>query len=777
MIWGRGKFLRDSRNLLQQVPDLLDRGLVKSCSEQVKKLIQLCEQKKRGKANKELWRIYAQALCLYEQGFSRFGRKSGSQYLKKAAEVAQENDFADITFWVNQCRLEYAAICGRTKQVQELKQAVFECLKKLESPSEFEVFCLPALARDALNQGDFPAAGQWAKKLLELSSKFAKANLLVQANVLLSKAVFGLKRREEALSYLNKAVSLGQEKKVEQLIPALYNTAEVFLGQDNIAEARRYLKDSQQRLNTQLELPDSYYHIHLLRLQGLLAQKEKKSETAEECFNQAVKIANSQENPLEQGLTQLKLGQLYMELKNFEKATIALEEASGKFIIIDNPFQLSFAKDARQALKESRKKPKAKLSEKQSSPARPQAEMLDEFMKLIISNLDLDAVLNNVIGYIMKVTDADRGFLILLDETGKLYSQVFRAKEKFDQKKSRLFRKFSQSITEEVLKHQKSICLTDAQGDARFANSDSVVDLDIRSVICAPLKKEQKEMIGLIYIDRHSLVNAFGPDDLTLVESLADYAAIALVNARLHSGVQKKLESTEAQLIQSEKMATVGVLAGGVAHEINTPLGAILLNTEMLLKQMESKSYKKMLKQIEGSTQRCKQIIEMLLQYSRKTNPKYEQLDLNQVIDRSCTFLEQQLIHDNIHLSKEQKKLSPVEGNFNELMQVFTNLLVNAKEAIKSVKESGTIIIKSFQDGNFAIAQVKDDGVGIPQEHINKIFDPFFTTKDIGKGTGLGLSIVYRIVENHQGSLEVSSRPKQGSTFTVRMPIQIKGDK
>ncbi|MBA7552196.1 Sporulation kinase A [subsurface metagenome] len=119
--------------------------------------------------------------------------------------------------------------------------------------------------------------------------------------------------------------------------------------------------------------------------------------------------------------------------------------------------------------------------------------------------------------------------------------------------------------------------------------------------------------------------------------------------------------------------------------------------------------------------------------------------------------------------------VSLIEGNFNELMQVFTNLIINAKEAIKSIKESGTITIKSYQQGDFVVVQIKDDGIGIPEEHNGKIFDPFFTTKDIGKGTGLGLSIVYRIVENHKGSIEVSSKPQEGSTFTIRMPVKKRG--
>jgi len=769
------KFLAYCKNLINQAPDLLDQGLGTTCSGQMKEVIELCEPRKR-RRDKEFWRVYAMACCLYQQAFSRFGRKGESQYLEKADQIAQENDFADIAFWVNKCRLDYSGICGRAKQVQEVQGLIFSCLEKLKERATYEVFVLPVLAWDATNQGDFKLAQEWSSRFLELATNLGYMNLQVQGNVLLGKVALELKRIEEALSYLEKAVSLGREKKVEQLIPALYNTGQVFLEQNKMSEAKRYLQEAQQRLETELELPDSYYHIHLLRLQGLVAQKEEQLERAEGYFNQGIKIAKAEGNLLEEGITQLELGKFYMELKDFEKATIALEEASANFIIIDNQFQLSRANEARQVMKERQKKSTTpQLIQEPALPPGQQIEMLDEFMKLVISNLDLDAVLNNIIEYIMKVTNADRGFLILLDEAGKLHSQVTRIREKFDEKKDLFFKNFSRTITANVLETQEPIWLTDVQSDSRFANAESVLALDIRSVICVPLKIDKKKIIGLIYIDRESIVHAFTSDDLVLLESLAEYASIALVNARLHNGVQKKLKTTETQLIQSEKMATVGVLAGGVAHEINTPLGAILLNAEMLLREIEAKPYRKMLKKIKESTQQCKEIIEMLLQYSRKTSAKFEELYLNQVIDRACGFLEHQLRQDKIHLLKQQEMVSPIEGNSNELMQVFINLMVNAKEAIKSIRKSGTITINSYQEGDFAVVQIKDDGIGIPEEHIGRIFDPFFTTKDVGKGTGLGLSIVYRIVENHKGSIEVSSEPQKGSTFTVRMPVKKQG--
>jgi len=738
----------------------------------MKEIIGLCENRKRGR-DSDFWWIYGMACCLSEQALCRFGRKSDGINLDKAQRIAKENNFTDVEFWANKSRLDYSSICGRYTECQKTKDSIYRCIKKTKEPAGYEVLILPVLSWTALNRGAFEDAQEYAQKALNLANKTGKTNLHIQANLLLGKALSSLKSIEEATQYFKKAISSGEGKKAEQMIPALYSLGEALLIQGKIAEAKSYIQESQRLLQEESELLNSLYSIHLARLNGSIAQEEDRHEEAGDWYNKAIATAQSEGNNLEEGLTYLKMGELFRDTKEYERAEGALENASAKFIMLDNKFKLSTVNDEREQLKKI--KDKTTIREvRQGEPRsdRPRPEMLDEFMKVVMSNLNLDAVLNNAIEYIMKVTNADRGFLILLDEKGKLYSQVIRTKAKLNPKQNSLFRNYSRTVTEEVLKTQKPILVTDAQQNPDFSSAESVLALDIQSVICVPLKKDKKEIVGLIYIDRHSLIDAFTSDDLALVELLSEYAALALLNARLHSGVQKRLEDTEIQLIQSEKMATMGVLAGGVAHEINNPLGAILINAEMLLKEIDSKSHKDMLSKIEEGTRRCKNIVEMLLQYSRKTSAKYKELDLNSVIDNTCAFLEDQLLNENIHIAKEQGKLSSIPGNSNELMQVFTNLILNSKEAIKSKNESGIITIKSYQEVDFVVAQVIDEGIGIPEENLGKIFDPFFTTKEVGEGTGLGLSILYRIVENHNGSIEVASKPGMGTTFTIKIPIK-----
>ncbi|MBI4431010.1 MAG: response regulator [Candidatus Omnitrophica bacterium] len=245
-------------------------------------------------------------------------------------------------------------------------------------------------------------------------------------------------------------------------------------------------------------------------------------------------------------------------------------------------------------------------------------------------------------------------------------------------------------------------------------------------------------------------------------------------NEELESRVDertKELLKTQEQLIQAEKLATLGTLAGGVAHEINNPLTAVLTNVQML-RPSASKDDLESISLIEEGARRCQSIVQKLMKYARKPSDAemMRVVDLNQVIQNTLGFLSFQLEQENIKLIKNLKPLPTIKGVPNELEQVFTNLFLNAKDAIKAAKSSGTIEIRTAESNGAVCVEIKDDGIGIPQKNISRIFDPFFTTKDVGKGTGLGLSISYGIVEKHGGKIEVSSCEGQGSLFTITFP-------
>lgn len=229
----------------------------------------------------------------------------------------------------------------------------------------------------------------------------------------------------------------------------------------------------------------------------------------------------------------------------------------------------------------------------------------------------------------------------------------------------------------------------------------------------------------------------------------------------------------EAQLIQSTKMASLGVMAGGIAHELRNPLGIISASAQLLLEQPDdSKLRNEGLQKIYAATQRASLIIENLLKFARPLGERMRDVDVHAVLNEILTLLSHQLVLQQVELRKElQPNLPLVYANPEMLQQVFTNLMLNACNAML---QGGMLVITTLEteEGEVEI-RFSDNGCGIPLEHLPKIFDPFFTTMPVGKGTGLGLSISYSIVQQHQGTIEVESQVDIGSTFIVRLPVSM----
>jgi PAS domain S-box-containing protein len=242
---------------------------------------------------------------------------------------------------------------------------------------------------------------------------------------------------------------------------------------------------------------------------------------------------------------------------------------------------------------------------------------------------------------------------------------------------------------------------------------------------------------------------------------------------REHRRMQKKLEETQNQLLQAEKIASLGQLAAGVAHEINNPLAGILIYAQILQREMEEDDAgRQHLKEIISQTLRCKEIVTRLLEFSRRSLGQRNLVDVNDVILRCVKLIDKQVLFHNIEIKLElDPDLPQIFADPGELQQVFTNLFINAADAMKGW---GTITITSHtapqKDG--LIITFSDTGSGIPPEIRDKIFDPFFTTKPPGKGTGLGLSVVYGVIQRHGGSIEVECPPGGGITFTIRLPLE-----
>jgi two-component system NtrC family sensor kinase len=233
----------------------------------------------------------------------------------------------------------------------------------------------------------------------------------------------------------------------------------------------------------------------------------------------------------------------------------------------------------------------------------------------------------------------------------------------------------------------------------------------------------------------------------------------------------EELVAMQAVVAQSERLASIGKLAAGVAHEINNPLGGILSLTALTLEDLRADDPgRENLAEVINQTERCRDIVKGLLHFSRQSVVQTERVDLNRVLQETLALIEKQALFLNIDLIKNwDPHLGPVVANSAQMQQVFMNIIMNAVQAMKERGTITTVTRRSATDG-FVEVLVSDTGCGIPREAIDHIFDPFFTSKVGGTGTGLGLSIAYGIVTKYGGNISVVSEVDNGSTFTLRMP-------
>lgn len=228
----------------------------------------------------------------------------------------------------------------------------------------------------------------------------------------------------------------------------------------------------------------------------------------------------------------------------------------------------------------------------------------------------------------------------------------------------------------------------------------------------------------------------------------------------------------DKQLAQTEKLASIGQLAAGIAHEINNPIEVIRCYSNLIEKSIKPDAQIfKDIQIIKKHTGQCMSIISSLLNFARNSDPRKEKIDIHACIEEILSMLEQQMLKDKIVVHRQFGKNIPlINADFQKMRQVFMNLLTNARQAMQ---EGGEIIIRTAfkKMENIVVIQVEDTGCGISKKNIDKIFDPFFTTKKAGKGTGLGLAVIYGIIKRQGGEIEVESSLGNGSIFTILLPL------
>jgi signal transduction histidine kinase len=267
-----------------------------------------------------------------------------------------------------------------------------------------------------------------------------------------------------------------------------------------------------------------------------------------------------------------------------------------------------------------------------------------------------------------------------------------------------------------------------------------------------------------------------------MVGTLANQAALALRKIELWEDLQEQvrrleqalieLKQTQAELIQTEKLASIGQLAGGIAHEINNPLQVILGRVELLLETVSPDSKDaKHLRTVLEHVERIATIVSSLLRFSRRERGENrEAVVVDEIVTDAIRLLGNQMNVDNIKLTVDLNcPDATVVASRVQLEQVFMNLILNAYQAMQGT--GGELRIGSSTQSGEIVLTVGDTGPGIPEEHLPHIFEPFFTTKPEGQGTGLGLSVIYGIVESHDGRISVQTEVGRGTTFTVTLPL------
>lgn len=237
--------------------------------------------------------------------------------------------------------------------------------------------------------------------------------------------------------------------------------------------------------------------------------------------------------------------------------------------------------------------------------------------------------------------------------------------------------------------------------------------------------------------------------------------------------MERELEKTQVQLLQAEKMSSLGELAAGVAHQLNNPLGGITLYSQLVLEDYDlPDGARKDLIRILEDAKRCSDIVKELLTFSRKTGNETHPQDINQILSNTLYLLENQTLFQNIKIHKNfEPDLPMVPVDIQKIKHVFMNIILNAADAME---HQGNLSLSTRLDASKkqVVVIIKDTGPGIPEDVLLKIFDPFFTTKDQGKGTGLGLSLAYRIVQDHGGKLSAESKVGEGAEFIIELMLE-----
>jgi signal transduction histidine kinase/ActR/RegA family two-component response regulator len=405
-----------------------------------------------------------------------------------------------------------------------------------------------------------------------------------------------------------------------------------------------------------------------------------------------------------------------------------------------------------------------------------QLEILTRIGAQLVRALTLPELADYLLNALCDHLKADSAILLLMDAEGKPKFWRTRGQE------LQHIAVLAQTWMPIYLRENGRAVLVDDTRQLRPELSALFEPDSIRCGIAAPLSYQER-FIGVLALASHN-VRQFSEDDLRLMETVASQAALAIHNAQLYSALQdyahnlesmvqartEALKKAEQQLMRADKLAALGRLAAGIAHEINNPLQPLLTNFELMLEDLDQgqPADRELIEFAIRDVQRIKRIVSNLLDFARPSRPVFASLEMNDIVQEVLTLARKQLEQACIQVETRLEARQRCKGSADQLKQVLLNLVINAMEAMPN---GGVLSISTADvlDNGQPCVQliVADTGVGIPQSRLRQIFDPFFSTKP--NGTGLGLAISHSIVTAHGGQIQVESQPNQTS-FTICLP-------
>lgn len=542
--------------------------------------------------------IWAYAFCNFirEDAIAWLGEPVGQDdYAEVPRQIGEQYDFLDLIFWSYYPEVVRNSLIGRYPDIQAVADEIFALIKKMGRPIQHENRFQICLAFAAIEYGDIETGEHYAGKVIELGQRMQNKHQQASGKILQGMIAEQRNHLDDAIQFFSEAVQLSRESETDQLLPGLYRLAGVYLRQNKTELAGQLIKEGLE-LATGFRLENPYHQIQLYRLRArwLIARHADKGSEAplreiEAAFMRSIALAEETQNHLQLGLSQLVCARWLGEQSRWEDAETMLRSARKALSSI------GYSKGERQVhelhawLKKQRSQASLQAAEPSPSgietglsvPAElkgalppdqaqelgyrvlnvlkqlnlepsgggggqvralserlEKVERVNQFSQLIMKSLDLQMVLNNIMDYVVDIAKADRGMLMLRDDSNQLIVQVLRTAEGEDLPRDQLLN-FSKSFTQKVLDTGRALWVQDAQADQELSQQASILALDLRTIICVPLKREE-EIIGLIYLDRHAINDAFSSQDLDLVESMGTFATISLINARLHAQIQER---------------------------------------------------------------------------------------------------------------------------------------------------------------------------------------------------------------------------------------------